>query len=119
MTARDLRLDPTTGDLDLSGGSLSLVSGTDAIAQAIRIRLTFFLGEWFLDTDAGVKYFGSVLVKNPQIPVIKALFRTEILNTPGVASLVSLDLEYSPGSRALAVAFRVLTDTGELLVGSV
>ena len=119
MTARDLRLDPLTGDLDLSGGQLHLTEGVEAIAQSIRARLLFFLGEWFLDPIAGVKYFGSVLVKNPQIPVIQSLFRAEILKTPGVASIDSLVLTYSATTRSLAVAFRVITDTGELLSGTV
>lgn len=119
MTARDLRLDPLTGDLDLSGGQLHLTEGVEAIAQSIRARLLFFLGEWFLDPTAGIKYFGSVLVKNPQIPVIQSIFRAEILKTPGVASLESLVLTYNSTARSLSVAFRVIDDTGELISGTV
>lgn len=119
MAQRDLRLDPTTGDLDVSGGTLHLTSGTEAIEQSIKIRLQFFKGEWFLDPTAGVDYFGEVLVKNPDTNAVAALFRAKILETPGVASVDSLKLDYDSQARTLSITFTGTDDTGALLQGTV
>jgi hypothetical protein len=112
-TVRDLALD-ADGDFEVSGGDLQLVAGAEAVLQAIRIRLQFFKGEWFLDEDAGVPFFQSVLVKSPDANVLQAVFRTAILETPGVEALPSLTLTFDRAARRLSVAFRVSTDLGEL-----
>ena len=111
---RDLKLDTTTGDLALSGGDLVLVSGTDAIAQDLRMRLRFFAGEWFADLDAGVPYFSQVLVKNPDVTQLRGVFRDAILATPGVKDLLELDLDFDSALRTLTLTFKVDTDLGEL-----
>ena len=119
MAARDLRLDPDTGDLDVTGGQLALVSDSAAIAQAVRCHLSFFKGEWFLDITAGLPYFEQILVKNPNIPALNAVYEKAILAVPGVSSLVSLVLDYDSAARTLAVTFRATTDDGELITGTV
>lgn len=118
MTVRDLLL-TDAGDLDVTAGALHLAEDLTAIRQAIGIHLRFFRGEWFLDTTAGLSYFQEVLVKNPQIPTVQSVFRTELLKVPGVASIESLILTYSAGARTLDVTFRVVTDTGEIIEGTV
>jgi hypothetical protein len=112
-TPRDLQLD-TDGDFAISGGDLQIVSGADAIVQAVKIRLQFFRGEWYLDEDAGLPYFQSVLVKNPDPNVLHSVFRRAILDTPGVLEITSLTLTFDRAERTLTVAFRISTDVGEL-----
>lgn len=112
--ARDLKLDPTTGDLELVAGDLVLVSGLDAIAQSARMRLLFFAGEWFADLDAGVPYFGEVLVKNPNPDQLRGIFRDVILGTEGVTDLLSLDLVYDGTARSVSITFTASTDLGLL-----
>ena len=46
---RSLALDPTTGDLLLTAGRLSLVEGVDAVAQRLDGRLSLWVGEWFAE----------------------------------------------------------------------
>lgn len=97
---RDLALDPATGDLALP---VQLITGADCVAQRLRIRLRFWLGEWFLDQRLGIPYVRSVLVKNPDLVLIRSIFRRVILSTPGVARLDSLVLTHDRAGRRLVI----------------
>jgi len=113
-------------DLDITGGKLSFVSGIDAIAQHIKIRSRFFLGEWFLDTREGVPYFRDVLVKNPSRAVIVSTFKRVLLDTPGVATIDKFELVIERETRAATIDWEVTTidgatlssaDYGSLIIG--
>jgi len=55
---------PVVHDLHLdSTGDLSWVEGIDAIAQHARVRLQFFLNEWFLDRREGIPFMREVFTK--------------------------------------------------------
>ncbi len=110
----DLALDPQTHDLPAGSYGFGLANGLDRVAQQVRIRLKFFLGEWFLDTSRGIPYFEQVLKKTPDLHLITSLFKTEILTTPDVSALLSFDTEYKPLARSFRVAFRAETRFGEL-----
>lgn len=115
MIARDLKLD-ASGDFELENGDLALVSDVAAIGQAVRIRLQFFKGEWFLDEDAGVPYYQDVLgKKNPSPNVLAAIFQDAVLETPGVASISDLRVTIDAQTRRLSVTVSALSDTGELV----
>ena len=111
----DLRLDTNTGDLDMSLGTPQLVTGREAIAQKIRIRLRFFRGEWFLDTRLGVPYFESILKKNPNKNVVASLFQQVVLKTPGVTALKSFALSINKQTRVLSVTFEAATTDGDVV----
>lgn len=112
----DLLLNPSTGDLEISTGSIQTVESTNEIAQQLRIRLRFFLGEWFLDTRLGVPYFQSILGKKLRGNLIEAYFRKTILTTPGVTTLANFRQSFDGASRQLSVTFTVTTTLGEVLV---
>ncbi len=108
----------TSGDdLDLGTNELQLVTDRSAsVAQHIKIRLRFFLGEWFLDRNLGVPYFERILVKNPDLITVSKIFQEAILETAGVESLASFDMSVDNASRNLNVTFKaILTDADELL----
>lgn len=108
----DIRLDPTnTGDIDLSTNQLELVTGTDAIAQHLLIRLRFFVGEYFLDTRQGIPYFEQILIKNPSLIVVRAIFREAILETPGVVALTQFSLFPNSATRNLRLVFSCTVTT--------
>lgn len=112
-TPRDFALN-ADGDLDVSMGDFTLTRGVEAIQQAIKIKLQFFQGEWFLDLTAGVPFYQSVLVKNPSPSVLQSIFRKAILEVPGVLAVTSLNIVISRVTRALTVSFTATTDVGEL-----
>lgn len=106
---------PDVHDLRLTDGQLALVDGVGAIVQNIRIRLQFFLGEWFLDLREGLPYFQEILVKGPNLGRVRALFRAAILETPGVSLVDLLDLDLDAPTRVLTVTFRATLDDGTII----
>ena len=110
---------PNVGDLRLTDGQITLTPDLKtAVAQHIAIRLRMFFGEWFLDTAEGVPYFELILVKNPNLSQISDVFRTVILETPGVAGVDRLALEHDTATRVLTVSdLRIILDDGAMLTG--
>jgi hypothetical protein len=111
----DIKLDPVTGDLDLSTGDLQIVTGDDAIVQHLTIRFQFFLGEWFLNQKVGIPYWTEVFIKDPNLTAIRSFYRETILTTPGIASLSVLELGFDGLTRRLDVSFTAVKDDGTTL----
>lgn len=110
----DLALD-TDGDIAIENGDASLVSGTDAILQHIRMRLLFVRGEWFADRREGVPYFESILRKAPDLNLVRSILREAIARTPGIASVPTLTLELDASTRALSVSFEAVAEDGAVI----
>lgn len=102
----DILLD-SGGDLKVSEtGDISL---TESVRQAIRIRLLWFLGEWRLGPLLGLDYWGTILVKNPNLVKIRQAIRNEILSVDEVTAVNDLQLLYDAMSRTLAVRYEAVT----------
>ena len=113
----DLKLEPQSWDLELSGSALTLsddASGQTA-AQAVGVRLKLILGEWFLDTRLGVDYFGMAFVKNPNLAAIEAMLQAAILDTPGIARIVRYSQVFDRAARSLSITCTLLDDHGNSL----
>lgn len=95
----DLFLDKETGDLDLTNNSFSLVEGAASIDQHWRIRLLTWLGEWFLDQRVGIPYIRDILVKNPNLAIVRSVFHRASLDTPGIREIVNFTLEITSDRR--------------------
>lgn len=83
------------------------------LSQKLRIRLSIFLGEYFLDTTLGLPYFEEILIKNPDLVLIESLIKEVISGTEGVESLDEFELELENSSRKLTVTFTVTSTQGE------
>ena len=103
---------PTEGDLRLSGGNLVWLTDLSAeVAQRLTVRLNFFKGEWWYDQNQGTPYYQQILVKDPDISVLRAVFSRIVLDTPGVATITRLDVAEPDANREVAVTFEArLTD---------
>lgn len=110
----DIQLD-NNGDLDLSTGSPQLVTGANAVAQNLRIRLRFFLGEWFLDQRLGVPYFEQILGRKLKQPLVQEIFKQVIVTTPGVEELLAFALTFDGRTRQLSLTFRVRALSGDVI----
>lgn len=94
------------GDIDLGPDRRGvLLRGPEFVRTKLSQRLRFFLGEWFIDRRQGVPYFQDVFVKNPDLDVVRAIFRQVMVSIQEVSSIPMLDLTYDSGARRLAVSF--------------
>jgi len=105
----ELALDEATWDLAFPP---RILRGVPAIAQRIRVRLQFFLAEWFLDLRQGLPYFQAILVKNPDIGLIKSIFRRAILQTPGVLAIAKLEASLNRATRTFTITPLEIVLTG-------
>lgn len=107
MSYATYKLDTASGDLVTP---LTIIRGSDAIMQRIRIRFKWFLGEWFLDQRQGVPYFTEVLIKNPDPILISTIFRQVLKTTPGVKRVLSFSASLDRATRVLTVVWSALLD---------
>lgn len=106
----NLKLDSDTNDLVLDDtGNLALVTDpVEEVAQRLRYRLQTIQGTWPLDLSMGVDYLGEVLVKAPDLALVRSEFVRVIGTTEGVTRIESLELDYDAPDRHLALTFRVI-----------
>jgi hypothetical protein len=108
----------TDGDLALDKGQLVLV--TDVATEAaivLRNRFKFVKGEYFLDTRVGMPYFGTVFVKNPNILLVRRVFRDAIMSVQGIKRIIDLNVTLDSKTRKLSFVFRAQADNGKFIVG--
>lgn len=99
----------SNNELLLDGTRIARVVDGAQVVQAVRSRLLFYLGEWLLDTTAGVPYTQQIFVKPANLPRVESLLKTEILQTDGVAELISFSLVFDRTTRQVSVQFRART----------
>ena len=105
------------------GADIAIPVSVNANAQqcaAIKLQDMFALGlgEWFINVLEGVPYVGTILgLKNPNINAIRSLFRSIILQAPGIVSVQELNVTLDPRTRRLAYDFVAIDNTGAQVVG--
>ena len=110
---------PVEGDLFISeNGQLVLVGVNQGnqdleTRQAVRGRLRFFLGEWFLDARQGFPYFRDVFIKNPNRQSIISSLRRTIRETAGIAQVDELTLSVDSNRRA-SISFRAILEDSDI-----
>jgi len=110
---RDIKLDTVTHDILIEDSDFQIVSKGSWLIQSVKIKMLFFLGEWFLDTTYGLDHYGLVLIKGPDLNLIDNMFKIALLEYEEIIEI----LEYSSSiskDRKLTVDFRVSTVFGEL-----
>lgn len=114
----DIYRDPITHDISLGGTrQIRLTTGDEEILQRLHSRLSRWRGEWFHDTSLGLPYRTDVLVKNPDLSLIRSLLRSEMLSDAGVLSVLSIELDWDTSTRHLRVTFEVVATSGAVLAG--
>lgn len=109
---RTFALHPTTGQIVLSGGRPAFVSGADAVAQRLRVRLRLWRGEWLLDQNVGFPW-RSILGEKGVNRLAESLLREAIVSCPGVRSLDRFAFAVDATTRRASLSFTVTTITGE------
>jgi hypothetical protein len=108
---------PVIGDLALTDGQITLTQTlAESVAQHLTLRLSFFLGEWFLDPSEGIPYQTEIFVKNPNLSRITSIYRKVILGTPGVSSLNRFEMSFDAATRELTIStFEAVLSDGTTL----
>ena len=104
-------------DLALFEGDLVLITDARVVGQRVENRFRFFLGEWFLDLREGIPYFTEVLIKGPDIRIIRQLFLRVVTTTPGMSDVGEFDMQYDPATRTLFYQWQGITDAGDPVSG--
>lgn len=121
----DFLIDNNTGDLDISGG-LVTVSGGKQRQQQLRIGMTINLGEWFIDINEGIPYIntgegglsGSISwLLSDTIPnkenYIKDTLDTYIKSKDWVTELISSGYTFDRANREYIYNYTVKTEEGD------
>jgi len=108
----DIALDNKKHDLLLINEDLLLIDNAERVAQQIKIQLSTFLGEWFLNKSHGVPYLERILVKNPNLIIVRQLLINQILLVDDVTKVENMTLDFNRKTRILTVDYTARTPYG-------
>ncbi len=111
----DLALSTVDDDLLIENDNLSIIDGTAGYEQNLVIRFRFFKGDWFLDLRLGVPYYDDIFLKNPDLILVRTIFREIILETAGTDSIERFDLSVDSATRIMSMSFTSKLITGEII----
>ena len=116
---RDLLLDENN-DLVVTT-DLQFSRGITAVTQSCRIALQLFQDEWFLDMDAGLPYWQSILAQKPTVAIAAAriFIARELRLVEGVLDILKLIVSYDGANRKLIVEWQVSTGLGDTPVDTI
>lgn len=105
-------------DLAIEHGDVRLcASDTDAIAQAIIMRLKTFAGEWFLDSNVGLPYLTHMLGKKNSERFLRRIVTEAIKSLPGVMELRDFACELDHTKRSMHIRLSaILSDQRSITV---
>lgn len=106
------------GDYTLGTGQDFYANTPEAVAQAVKTRLSLIEGEWFLDDTAGFPWRKYVIGKLPS-NAYDALIQAYVLETAHVKDIVEYSSSLDRNTRALTVNVTITTDYGQATVGTV
>lgn len=105
-TVSDFKLGP---DGDLPEFS-SLVTGVDALAQRVKIRLQTHLGEWFVRPDVGLPWRQWVALKPLPPLLVQVRVHALLADTPGVDTVRDVVAVLDEDTRTMSITATVIHD---------
>ncbi len=107
-------------EFDITGYDLQFTeTETEYISQKLRIVLSFFTDEWYLDKNEGLPFYADIFKKNPDINLISDLYKDRILAVPEVDELLDFDIVVDSATRETQKFFTVTTANGETVEVSI
>jgi hypothetical protein len=100
----DLFVDPALG--------LVFISGLPAVAQLIKIALRMFVGEWFLNLDAGDRAL-EMLGQKYNADQFVAAVTPVVLAVPAVVAVQSIAPSYDSVARKASISFAAQAQFGD------
>ena len=91
----DFALSTLNSDIQIGpNGNCLIVSGIQEVAQRVKMRINWLLGEWFLDTTKGLPWFQSML-GGKDVNTATLLVRSQINDTIGVDSVGTVNVSFA------------------------
>lgn len=105
-------VDFAIGDNDIisEGGKIKLVYKADEVVQRVRTRLRKILGEWFLNINTGIPYYGGQVLGGKDFNYIKLVISSEINTTLGVSEIKELNLITNPKTKKTSIYAEIVID---------
>lgn len=97
----------TKGDVVLRDGDIALCDGGDLLAQTCKQVVGTNRGEWFLNLNEGIDFYGALLVKRPDMDAVKSQIAGALLQVD--PDFVLGDFGWSQEGRALDIRFTAST----------
>ncbi|HGM9926550.1 TPA: hypothetical protein ACKREO_002528 [Providencia stuartii] len=94
-----------------------LVDTPEAVAQAVKSRLSLWLGEWFLNDQEGTPHYQKGLGKHVAQGYALAI-KSRILETEGVTKLTAFNLDLNTAARKIIITATIDTVYGEASIVS-
>ena len=110
-------VDADTRDLVIADGDILTVDGAADIAQAVRVTLQAWLGDWDLDTRHGTDYPRIVSDDSATDTEIREIISAAIYQEPTVKRINTLDI--TRGDRVVSVRFTAQLADGSVISGEV
>ena len=113
----NIYLDPQTTDfvLDESNNLRLTTDETEYFSQKIENTLKMNLGEYFLDKNLGVPYWGpngKIMKKSADLNEVQDLLIIAIVGIEGINNVEKFNVGFEPETRTYAVTVRIMTDSG-------
>lgn len=100
------------GQVDLSGGKITFVSGSYEAKRRNEMYLGLHRGEIEDDPERGINYFDFLFNKQVTLSQAEAYLKSKILSIPGNLELTDFSMS-EEGERHLKVRYTVKTAAGE------
>lgn len=95
------------GDLLIDTGSFVLNEDSNAIGTMLQFALNKVKGDWFLDLNQGLDYFGAIFGKKKIDLELVSEFKIAITSVIGVTGIAAFEANIT--SRGLNINFRART----------
>ena len=92
--ATSLQFDYLHGLVVDSSNSLSVLTDLEALVKKCEQRLRFFLGEWFLNTSAGIPYFQEIYANSINPALIIGLLNADLLQESDITAVNEIDFTF-------------------------
>jgi phage baseplate assembly protein W len=108
------------GQFNFDGrNNLVMVSDDDELIQCVGMIISTNTGEWFLNPSFGLDRFNILGKKMDRDRITATITAAIITNEPRVASVDSIELDFSNSQRSLGVTFTFTKQDGTQLTGEV
>jgi len=95
--SRDFHLDQATHDLVMVGGNPVMAEGVDELRQRVKVRALTHRGEWQFDLAVGMPYREQIMVKNPDLAIVKATIAAELITIPDTTGIIANEVDIDSG----------------------